>query len=159
MKKIIGIFTVVLALAMLTVNVLALSGGTSNVPATVTVEITCGFTVTGNLNFANTNPGGSSDEKDLTLTNTGSLPITIDISGTDWCSGIGCPSTPTYSMPVGQTMYGTVTPSTALTSSGVALPQIGNLPSNTLVEHFQMSVPYGQAAGSYGQTVTFEDIC
>ena len=144
MKKIIGIFAVVLALTMLTVNVLA-----EDITASVTVPSWCGFTVTGTLDFIDTYPGGSSDIKDLTLTNTGSDPIIITVYGTNWIDN-------SHTMPVGQTMYGTPTPSTALlVDPGEALPSIGNLPDNTLIEHFQMSVPYGQAQGSYEQTVTF----
>lgn len=147
MKKIIGISAVVLALTMLAVNVLANDG--TDVTASVTVPIICGYTVTGTLDFTNTLPGGSSDIKDLTLTNTGSIPIIITVYGIDWSDN-------SHTMPVGQTMYGNPSPSTALESSpGDPLPEIENLPSNTLIEYFQMSVPWGQAAGDYEQTVTF----
>lgn len=149
---------------MLTVNVLALHAGSEGITASVTVDVTCGFDVTGTLDFANTLPGGSSDTKDITLTNTGSKPITIDVYGTDWCTGTFNPDGTcllplTPYMPVGQTTYYNTSTKQLKLSLGEALPVIGNLPDNTLLEHFQMSVPFGQAAGAYQQTVTFSDAC
>lgn len=149
MKKAIGASIAVLALTLFAVSV-ALA---DDVPATVTIQETCGFSIDGNLNFLPPVIAGStSNTLGLTLTNTGSLPATVSLSGTPWTSGPN-------SMPVGQTLYGDPSPITPLTGLPTALPAIGNLPSNTLVENFQMSVPAGQAAGAYAQTITFTVSC
>ena len=126
--------------------------------ASETITGTCGFTVTGTLDFADITVGIPSDVKSLTITNTGSVEATgtraVMISGSNWISG-------SNSMDVSQTKYDTDnTPTTSLPGTPTALPDIGNLPSNTLTEYFQVStVPYGQAAGAYHQTVTFTQAC
>jgi hypothetical protein len=148
LEKIIGILSAVLTIALLAVQVIA-----ADIQASVTVPPTCGFTYSGNLNFASTTAGTSSDIKTLTLTNTGSQSITIQVNGTDWTYS-------TYTMSVGQTKHGiTSPPTTSLTTTPATLTSIGNLPSNTKDTYFQMSVPSGQTTGNYQQTITLTGSC
>jgi len=129
-----------------------------DVQGTVTIAETCGFDVspkgTNALSFGQLLPGASNQPSapdNITVTNTGSIPVGIYVNGTDWTAG-------SLSMPVGKTEYGlTAPPSTPLTLLPPASPvtTVGNLPSpNTASIYFDLSIPSGQAAGAYTQDIT-----
>lgn len=156
MKKIIGISAVVLAMALLAVKGLAV-----NVDASVTVPGTCGLSVTGgsSIAFGSVVTGTTSGNQTVNVKNTGSVPTNPAISngftvlGTHWTGGPG--------MDVGYTDVSDDDGSTWSALTLAAQQIYSGIVSNgaTVNPQFQVSIPEGQAAASYSQTITFTASC
>ena len=110
---------------------------------------TCGVSATG-IAFGTLAPGATVGPKTSTVTNSGNSPTTaLYISGTDW----------TPYMPVGQTDWRVESSWNPLTSSNVVTGATVPANSGTTNVDFQLTVPSGQATGSYSQTITFTGSC
>jgi len=152
MKEIIGI-SAVLAMTILAVNVLAGTGGPASITASATVQPVCGISAT-DIVFGTVVPSSTVSDKTSTI----SMPIgntqttSLTIKGEDWSDG------GSNSMPVTQTMWKSSGSYTALETTESA--SIGQVSFGTpLTVNFQLSVPAGQAAASYTQTITFTASC
>ncbi|MEM7825161.1 MAG: hypothetical protein QXO27_04280 [Candidatus Aenigmatarchaeota archaeon] len=150
-----ALITVVIALASLVPTVIAPS---SNITASVNVPVSCGIKLTPNtINFGDVPTGSTSSIKTVDIKNTGSGSMEYckyEISGTDWTK-------------TGDSFAVENTDYKCSNSTGVncLVVSFADLTATTThfanIEHgktvsvdFQMSVPEGQAAGAYQQTIT-----
>ena len=136
------------------------TSGFTNVTNDMTFEVlqpTCGLS-TNDIDFDILQTGQISADNTITLTNTGNSPTTtLTTKGDDW---IG---TPSGSMTVGQTHWSLTggqnyNSMTTLTTSDQSLGQQVS-PGNPLPTYFKLSIPLGQLAASYTQTITFTGGC
>jgi hypothetical protein len=117
----------------------------------VLIPKTCGITASGPITFGSIIPGTATDGDDISIvSNSGNTPASLGISGTDW----------TPYMLVGQTSWSvdnkvnwnTLTGSDV--STGASVSALGTKDVN-----FQLTVPTGQATGTYSQIITFTGSC
>ena len=163
MKKIIGISAVVLAMTLLTLNVLAAETKTATATASATVLGTCGIEATG-IGFGDLVPGQTYTNDNVYSTismPTGNQVVTPYIKGVDWTDG----GTNTFG--VGQThwsltsttLYGSMTALTIpVSDDGDSLEDTVSH-GDPLEVYFKLSIPAGQVAASYTQTITFTVSC
>jgi hypothetical protein len=148
MKKIILVIT--LALAILSVNVLAATS-----TASVTVPASCGLAAT-DVNFGSLSTGATSGDVTSTVSMpSGNTPVTPTISGTAWTGGTGMVVGQTHWYMTASQPYGTMT---TLTGTGVSIGQQVSYGSPKTV-YFKLQIPNDQAAASYSQTITFTASC
>jgi hypothetical protein len=122
----------------------------------------CGMTATGSIFFGSIVPGAgwihSGDT--TTVTNTGNIPVTPEISGANWIGSQYYTLYDGYWMDVGRTAWTTTDwnhanyLSTTPTSIG-ALPNTGN----SKLVWYELSVPAQQPTDTYTQTITFTSSC
>jgi hypothetical protein len=146
-KVIVALITAVVSLTSVTI------ADTATLDASVTIPATCGIVVDPTtIDFGSVQTGGTSSVESTDVTNRGSVPAQISIRGTNWSGTSG-------SFDVSYTKFGdTSSPATPLLASDqILFNSLGN--GDTASAYFRMSVPYGQSAGSYSQTITFTSTC
>lgn len=173
MKKIRKVIaTLVAAVCALMLTAIPLfADGTTGVPATVTVEGLCQFTAnTTAIDFDTVPPGQKSkvETRWVNLTTNNALGGSVNISGTNWCTGDfnpdgTCTNPPTPYMPVGQTKYDkntAVDPTTALLLSPGTYLINSSVPIMEWDDiSYQVTIPPLQAADTYSQTITYDFSC
>lgn len=129
---------------------------TSTTETTSTTVPTCDLIVSPDLNFGKMTPGDTSDDQSLTITNIGTVPSSLTISGTDWSDGLNI-------MPVTQTHWNLVLGKTYTEMNELSLPSTSAgadvYPESPLALYFKLRIPFGQAIGDYTQTMTFTGGC
>lgn len=161
MKKIIGI-SALLAMTLLAVNVLAVEE-TVTATASATVLGTCGITASG-IEFGSLVPGQTYTGNDVYSTismPTGNQVVTPYIKGVDWTDG------ETNTFGVGQTHWSLDLEEDYSDMTALTTPELGD--GDSLVDtvshgdpldvYFKLSIPAGQVAASYTQTITFTASC
>jgi hypothetical protein len=120
---------------------------TSSVPVegTVTVTSSCGLTTSGTLNYGSLAPTQISTDKLLTLSNPGSVPSTVAVSGTNW---VDSSVPPQSQMDVGRTKYNVGLPPLPYSP----LPPIGKTPLTGLpAVALSSAVPAGGSIQTFWQ--------
>jgi len=118
------------------------------------VAVSCGLSATGDVDFGTMIQGHMSQSSSTTaVANTGNVPVTPEISGTDWKGVYG------NTMPVGATAWTTTVWSNAiaLTITPTSIGTVGIGGSTTV--WYQLSVPFSQPTDTYSQTITFTASC
>jgi len=131
---------------------------TDNVDIAIVNTCTLSLGVDPSLNFGNLNPGDTSSDKILTLSNTGTTAtISLTLCGTDWDDGSG------HNMPAGATHWATSDiPYASMTSLKFcsATDSLSPLGSGSSQDyHFKLQIPGGQFPATYSQTITFTSGC
>ena len=129
-----------------------------NVVASVNVPSVCEISLSPNaISFGTLNPGTSvPTNAEVIDTNHGNLQALIYVYGGNWMNGgsfgFGVSNTVWANLP--NTPYGSATPLTLAASSTVNY--VGSVPA---AEYFGLAVPNGQAAATYNQLITLENVC
>jgi len=148
---------VIVAALMMMLTVYFVSADSSTATATATVPASCGISLNDTApDFGSVTAGSESSEVIIQVSNTGSVSANVTIEGTNWTDG----GSNTFA--VGYTKYaltsGTYASKTALTESAVQhMTDLANGDSDD--SFLQMSVPSGQAAATYTQTITYTTVC
>ncbi|HLD85079.1 MAG TPA: hypothetical protein VI968_00830 [archaeon] len=161
MKKAIGASVAVMALALFAAGVFAITE-TISATAETTIEETCGLSITaGNpIAFGQLIAGGNpSLAQPVSVKNTGSVSTTgFTVYGDGWQT-----NPVTVPMDVSRTSVSDDNElswtNLALSSSPVPIFDGIVLNGETKIPEFRLSIPAGQAAGTYTQTITFTASC
>ena len=123
----------------------------------VSIAGTCGIGSLSPLNYGTLTPTQLSSVQSLTVTNTGTVPAGLFVSGTDWQDGLL-----TSQIAVGYTSFGNSTqgaPATALSSSYQLIASPFTVGPNTTYWQVLANLINPTFVGSLTQTYTFTASC
>jgi len=116
----------------------------------------CGISVDfSTLDFGSLTPDGTSSVKSITITKTGTDPITdLTVEGSDWINGLGMPVTQTH-WALSDIDYGSMNQLETFSQSiGTDVSQ-----ESPAMVHFKLKIPLNQPSGGYTQAITFTSVC